>query len=69
MEKNLLKKLRGTQRQADIAKKYNVSQQGWQSWETGRTLPPNAVMLKMENDFKVPMEMIFFDSFNFKGEK
>lgn len=67
MVKNLLKKLRGSQKQADIAKRYSVSQQGWQSWETGRTVPPNAIMLKMERDFKIPMEEIFFDSFNYKG--
>ena len=64
MKKNLLKSLRGTLSQANIAKKYNVSQQCWQSWETGRTIPPNSTMLKMERDFKVPMEDIFFDSFN-----
>lgn len=66
MEKNLLKNLRGTLSQANIAKKYNVSQQCWQSWEAGRTIPPNSIMLKMERDFKVPMEVIFFDSFNRK---
>lgn len=66
MEKNLLKNLRGSQTQSDIAKKYNVSQQCWQSWESGRTIPPNSIMLKMEHDFKMPMEEIFFYSFNHK---
>ena len=66
MKKNLLKDLRGKTIQAEIAKKFNVSQQGWQSWEVGRTVPDNATMLKMENYFNVPMEVIFFDSFNYK---
>lgn len=68
MEKNLLKNLRGKKTQAEIAKEYNVSQQCWQSWETGRTLPSNSIMLKMEKDFRIPMENIFFDSFNYKNE-
>lgn len=68
MKRNLLKKLRGNKKQVDIASEYNVSQQCWQSWETGRTLPPNAVMLKMEKEFNIPMEAIFFDSFNYKNK-
>ena len=66
LKKNLLKELRGDKKQIDIANEYNVSQQCWQSWEAGRTLPPNSVMLKMEKDFNTPMEVIFFDSFNYK---
>ena len=66
MKRNLLKELRGTKSQAEIAKEYDVTQQGWQSWEIGRTVPDNATMLQMENYFNVPMEVIFFDSFNYK---
>ena len=66
MKKNLLKDLRGKKSQAEIAKEFKVSQQGWQSWEIGRTVPDNATMLQMENYFNVPMEVIFFDSFNYK---
>ena len=66
MKQNLLKVLRGKKTQAEIAKEYGVTQQCWQSWETGRTVPDNAVMLKMENFFGVPMEHIFFDSFDYK---
>ena len=65
MKKNILKKLRGTKSQKEIAKEFNFSQQGWQSWETGRTVPNNAIMLQMEKKFNVPMEVIFFDSFNY----
>ena len=68
MKKNLLKKLRGEKTQAEIAAEYNVSQQCWQSWEAGRTLPPNSLMLKMEKDFNTPMEDIFFDSFYNKNK-
>lgn len=66
MKKNILKNLRGDKSQKEIAKEFNVSQQGWQSWETGRTVPDNATMLQMERKFNVPMEIIFFDSFNYK---
>ena len=61
MKRNLLKELRGTKSQAEIAKEYDVTQQGWQSWEIGRTVPDNATMLQMEKNFNVPMEVIFFD--------
>ena len=66
MKKNLLKDLRDKNTQAEMAEKFGVSQQGWQSWEIGRTVPDNATMLQMENYFNVPMEVIFFDSFNYK---
>ena len=66
MKKNLLKDLRGKKSQIEMAKKYNVSQQCWQSWEVGRTTPDNSIMLQMEKDFDIPMEIIFFDSFNYK---
>ena len=65
MKKNLLKDLRDKNTQAEMAEKFGVSQQGWQSWEIGRTVPDNATMLQMENYFNVPMEVIFFDSFNY----
>ena len=68
MTKNLLKLLRGRNSQGEIAQKYNVSQQCWQSWETGRTLPDNATIFQMEKDFGIPMEVIFFDSFNYKNK-
>lgn len=66
MQKNLLKLLRRDKSQATMAEEYAVSQQGWQSWESGRTLPDNATMLRMERAFDLPMEVIFFDAFNYK---
>ena len=66
--KNLLKMIRGTRSQVEIAKQFGVSQQGWQSWECGRTVPDHSTMLKMEQDFQIPMEVIFFDSFNRKRQ-
>lgn len=66
MSRNLLKQLRGERTQSEMAREYNVSQQGWNSWEVGRTLPDRSIMLKMERYFNVPMEDIFFDAFNNK---
>lgn len=65
MKKNLLKILRGQNSQLEMAQKYGVSQQCWQSWEIGRTVPDNPTLLKMERDFGIPMEVIFFTSFNY----
>lgn len=61
--KNLLNKYRGGRSQAEMAKKYGVSQQAWSKWETGENTPPPSVMLKMEQDFGLPMEQIFFTTF------
>ena len=66
MKRNLLKLLRGDKTQNEMANIYGVTQQTWFSWETGRTVPNNETMLKMEEDFSIPMEVIFFDSFNYK---
>lgn len=66
MEKNLLKLLRGNKSQNEMAEKYKVSQQAWSKWESGCTVPDNKTMLLMEKDYGIPMEVIFFDSFNYK---
>lgn len=66
MKKNLLQLLRGNNSQAEMATIYGVTQQAWYSWESGRTVPNNEIMLRMENDFSIPMEVIFFTSFNYK---
>ena len=66
MEKNLLHLLRGEVSQEKMAQKYGVKQQTWYSWESGRTIPSNETMLQMEHDFAIPMEVIFFDAFNYK---
>lgn len=61
MKRTLLKLLRGEKTQAEMAKQYGITQAGWQSWETRRTIPPNTTMLKMEKDFQIPMEVIFLN--------
>ena len=66
MKVNLLGILRGEKSQNDMANKYGISQQTWSSWEKGRTIPDNETMLMMERDFMIPMEVIFFESFNYK---
>lgn len=66
--KNLLRLLRGDKTQAEIAALYGVPQQTWYSWESGRTAPSGDVMLKLERDFSIPMEVIFFTEFNYKME-
>ncbi len=66
MEKNLLRLLRGSKSQKEMADKYRVTQQGWSKWENGDTVPDNQVMLTMEREYKIPMEVIFFEAFNYK---
>lgn len=63
---NLLQLLRGDTPQIEMAKKYNVSQQTWSSWEKGRTTPSLSIMLDMEKEYQIPMEVIFFKESNYK---
>ena len=63
---NLLTLLRGNISQIEMAKKYRVSQQTWSSWEKGRTTPELSIMLDMENEYGIPMEVIFFTESNYK---
>lgn len=64
MKRPDLIKYRGERSQADMAKKYNVSQQAWSSWENGEKKPDVATMKQIEKDSGIPMETIFFDVFN-----
>lgn len=68
MRKNLLQLLRGDRSQSEMAEHYGAKQQTWFSWESGRTVPNNSVMLEMECDFGIPMEVIFFAAFNYKNK-
>ena len=64
MKRVALIKYRGSRSQADMAKKYNVSQQAWSSWENGDKKPDVATMKQIERDSGISMEILFFDVFN-----
>lgn len=64
MKRTELIKFRGDKSQADMAKRYNVSQQAWSSWENGDKRPDVTIMKQIEVDSGIPMEVIFFDVFN-----
>ena len=68
MNKNLLGLIRGNKSQVEMAEKYGVSQQTWSSWEKGRTCPELSIMLLMQNEYKIPLEVIFFAESNYKME-
>ena len=68
MTKNLLRLLRGNRTQSEMAQAYGVSQPCWHSWENGRTVPDAPLMLRLERDFDLPMEVIFFAAFNNKNQ-
>lgn len=57
-------KFRGNRSQEQMAKCYKVSQQLWSKWERGVICPSPAMMLLLEKDSGIPMEDLFFDSFN-----
>lgn len=57
---------RGERTQAQMAKKYGVTQQAWNRWEKGDCKPNVVIMRKIEIDSGVPMEALFFDVFNNK---
>lgn len=64
MKRSPLVKFRGNRSQAEMAARYNVTQQTWSYWENGVTAPPAAVMKQIERDSKTPMEVLFYDVFN-----
>ncbi len=64
MKRPELIKFRGDKSQADMAKKYKVSQQAWSSWENGEKRPDVTIMKQIEVDSGIPIEVIFFDVFN-----
>ncbi len=64
MKRSALIEYRGEKTQMDMAKKYNVSQQAWSSWESGEKKPSVTIMKQIEDDSGVPMEVLFFDVFN-----
>ena len=64
MKRDKLIAYRWSRTQAEMAKKYDVTQQSWSLWEAGTTAPPVGVMKEIEVDSGVPMEDIFFDKFN-----
>ncbi|MGL5676815.1 MAG: helix-turn-helix transcriptional regulator [Cellulosilyticaceae bacterium] len=66
MSKNLLALIRGNTPQNEMAKRFDVSQQTWSSWEKGRTAPDLSTMLDMEKEYGIPMEVIFFEESNYK---
>lgn len=69
MKRKILLDYRGHRSQAEMATKYNVSQQSWSKWETGKKSPTPDKMKQLEDDIGVPMEEIFADVFfnNSKG--
>ena len=64
MKRQILIDFRGDKSQTEMAKEYGVSQQMWSYWETGTVTPPPHIMKRLENDIGIPMEVIFFDTFN-----
>lgn len=66
MKREQLISFRGMRTQAEMANLYGVTQQAWSMWERGENTPSLPVMKKLEEDIGIPMEDIFFDSFNNK---
>ena len=64
MKRQILIDFRGNKSQKEMADKYNVSQQAWSKWENGGNTPTPDKMKLLEDDIGVPMEAIFFDTFN-----
>jgi putative transcriptional regulator len=61
-----LTELRGSKSQTEMALIFGLKQQTYGHYETGYATPTPAVMKAMEDYFKVPMEELFPDAFNYK---
>ena len=64
MRREKLIEYRGNRTQEYMAKKYNVTQQAWDSWEKGKRNPKVSIMKRIEVDSGISMERIFFDIFD-----
>jgi transcriptional regulator with XRE-family HTH domain len=65
---NKLKELRKEKgiTQVELANMLGTSQKNVSHWEVGRNYPRPHVMQELEDYFKVPKEVIFFEAFNNK---
>lgn len=59
-----LVRFRGNHSQAEIARKYSVSQQAWSKWERGVAFPSPSMMLTLERDSGIPLKELFFENNN-----
>lgn len=66
MKRAKLIEFRGDKSQAEMGKRYGVTQQAWSMWENGDSSPNVVIMRQIEKDSGVAMEDIFFDIFNKK---
>lgn len=64
VKRQLLREYRGSRNQADMAEIYGTTQQSWSQWEKGISTPKLAIMKKISDDSKIPMDVLFADSFN-----
>ena len=62
--RNILIAYRGKKSQREMAEKYGVSQQTWSIWESGRATPRPAMMKRIADDIKKPIDKIFFEAVN-----
>ena len=62
--RELLIKFRGDRTQAEMAARYGVTQQAWNTWEKGQAYPRPNVMMQISKDSGYTMEDIYFDSKN-----
>jgi len=57
-------KYRGNRSQAEMAKKFGVSQQTWSFWETGYSTPSAKTMYRLSKASRIPLKRLFPDIFN-----
>ena len=51
---------RGSRSQAEMGRKYGVTQQAWSQWENSINAPSAATMHRIATDANLPIEIIFF---------
>ena len=63
MKRKRLIEYRVKRSQTEIAKLYGVTQQAWEKWENGKSIPRVKIMKQLEVDSGISMEKMFFDVF------
>lgn len=54
----ILKQLRGTESQKDMAERFNVSQRTWSYYEKGEREPDIDTLIAMAEYFRIPIDVL-----------
>ena len=58
---NMLKELRGSRTQAEVAKALKISASSYSMYENGERIPRDSIKIRISDYYKKPIHKIFFN--------